>query len=184
MEKGGVVICDGKTGIIDESSMLLSELPGGEANDLFGWEFMDADYENLTFRFGGKEYDGFFGRDLAELRGGECIAKYSDGHAAVIRKRYGEGEVISITSYHFYGYAKKGSELRCLAETVAEIYGLRTYSVTSPLKVRICENDGYIAAFVFNYTDAEVSGQVRAAGICRDVKVPANDVVIVTEAKK
>lgn len=184
VENGGVVICDGKTGIIDENSMLLSELPGGEANDLFGWEFMDADYTDLAFRFGGKEYDGFFGRDLAELRGGECIAQYSDGHAAVIRKRYGKGEVISITSYHYYGYAKNGSNLRCLTETVAEKYGLRTYSVTSPLKVRICENDGYIAAFVFNYTDAEVCGSIRADGIRRDVTVPANDVVIITEAKK
>lgn len=47
------VHCDGKIGLVDDLSLLNQELPGGEFNKYIGTEYIDMDYESLSFTYKG-----------------------------------------------------------------------------------------------------------------------------------
>ncbi len=178
VKAGGVVICDGRTGLVDEYGMLGKTLPGGEFNPLMGHEFIDSDYENMKFTFNGKAYDGYYGREITELTDGERISLFEDGSPAIIKKKTGRGEVITFNTYLWYSYGENSSPSAEIASLLIEEYGLRTVSAPPSLKVRTAENGKHRYAFVFNYTDGDVSGKITGDGFDTLVTVTAHDVKI------
>ena len=178
VKNGGTVICDGRTGLVDEYGMLGETLPGGEFNSLMGHEFIDSDYENMRFTFGGKTQEGYYGREIVALTDGEILSLFEDGSPAVVKKKTGKGEVITFNTYLWYSNGKSGSLSTDIALLLAEEYGLRTLDVTPSLKVRTAENGKYRYAFVFNYTDGEVNGHISGEGFDTDVSLTAQDVKI------
>ena len=180
---GGVVVCDGKTGIVDEYSMLSQELPGGGINELMGLDFIDVDYENLGFLLDGKKYLGYNGRDITNVTDGEAIAYFDDGAPAIVRKRTGKGEVITVNTNIWYSYGKENKGSVEFASYLAKEYSVCDIMVSSPLKVRIADNDEFRYAFVFNYTENDATGYLKGCGFDTDVTVKANDVEIL-EIKK
>ena len=175
---GGTVICDGRTGLVDEQGMLGETLPGGEFNSFMGHEFVDSDYENMRFDFNGKAYCGYYGKEVASVTDGEAIAFFEDGSPAIIKKRTGKGEVITVNTYLWYSYGSEGSAAVEIASLLSGDYGLRTLNVSAPLRVRTAENGEYRYAFIFNYTDKDVSGHISGDGFDTDVTVKAYDVIL------
>lgn len=184
VKQGGIVICDGKIGIVDELSMLNSRLPGGDFNEAMGCCFIDSDYEDLDFTCNGIAYKGFYGKELVELTDGVAIGSFADGAPAVVEKQLGKGKVITVNTYLWYGKNKKEANAELFAEKLASEFDLRDVIADDPLKVRISENDDAYYAFIFNYTDAPVIGTVRGYGFDTKVKVEANDVTILKREKK
>jgi beta-galactosidase GanA len=184
VKNGGVIVCDGKIGITDELSMMNSMLPGGEFNEAMGCEYVDCDYEGLDFVCEETRYRGFYGRELLRITDGEVTGRFADGHPAVIEKSFGKGKVITVATYMWYSQSKGEVVAEQFASALDRRFGLSDISVSAPLHARICENDDGYFAFVFNYSDTPVSGEVKGYGIDETVDVPANDVIILRREKK
>lgn len=181
---GGIIICDGKIGIVDEFSMLNSRLPGGDFNSLMGHEYIDSDYEGLDFVMDGKTYGGYYGRELTQVNGGRVLGTFADGSPAVVEQTAGKGSVITVNTYLWYGYRQNQCNADAFAELLADRFDLRDVRVTAPLKVRIAENDDRRFAFVFNYTDSPVSGHIVGQGFDCELTAGAQDVVVLRTKKK
>ena len=179
VENGGTVICDGRIGLVDEDGLLGKTLPGGEFNELMGHDFIDSDYEGLGFSIDGKSYNGYYGREITELTGGTATAFFDDGTPAVIKKRTGAGEVITFNTYLWYSFGKGDSTATDIAAMISDNFNLRTVTASAPLLVRTACSGDVRYAFIFNYTDGEVSGHISGEGFDTDVTVEAQDVKVI-----
>ena len=184
LKQGGVIVCDGKIGITDELSMMNSMLPGGEFNEALGCEYEDCDYEGLDFVFEETRYSGFYGRELLKITDGEVIGEFADGYPAVIEKSFGKGKVITVATYMWYSQSKGAVGAEQFASALDRRFGLRDISVSAPLHARVCENDEAYFAFVFNYSDRAVSGEIKGYAFDEIVEVPANDVIVLKREKQ
>ena len=144
-----------------------------------GHDFIDSDYEGLSFTLNGKSYNGYYGREITELTGGKATAFFDDGSPAVIRKQTGKGEVITFNTYLWYSFGKDGSSATDVASLLSDELKLVTVTATAPLTVRTACAGKYRYAFVFNYTDGEVSGHISGEGFDTDVTVDAQDVKVI-----
>jgi len=183
VKRGGVILCDGKIGIVDELSMLSAQLPGGAFHAAMGCAFIDSDYEGLDFVCKGNAYNGFYGRDLVELTDGEDIGSFADGMPAVVEKRLGKGRVITVNTYLWYSQNQKSGNAEAFAAMLAEAFALRDITVSDPLCVRVSENEDAYFAFVFNYTDVSVRGEIKGYGFDSEVTVAPHDVTVLKREK-
>ncbi len=179
VREGGILVLDGKVGVVDEFSMLNPILPGGDLNSTLGNSYTDTDYEELDFTLDGKKIRGFWGREITELTGGKALATFNDGTPAVIESSLGQGRAITVNTNIFFGYGKDSADADLFARWLDERFDLRTISVTAPLKARVADGDGERYAFVFNYTNEAVTGHLFGEGFDTDVIVGANDVIVV-----
>lgn len=180
VENGGTVVCDGKTGVVDDNAMLNGLLPGGEFNSNMGHEYIDSDFGEMNFSCRGAVYSGYYGREITRATDGEVIGYFSDGSPAVVLKKAGDGAVITFNTFVWYGYYSKQNNADEICRAIADKMNLYDVTVTEPLKVRVAENGTKTFAFVFNYTDDTVCGHLSGCGVDTDVCVPSNDVIIVT----
>ena len=180
VEKGGVVIMDGRTALIDEESMQLENLPGGGLYVAVGQRFYDFDNENSAFEYEGLKVDGFGGRMQMKLTDGVAAANFADGLPAVVERAYGEGCIISINTSVWYGYAKEGYvSVEAFAGMLAEQYGLTQVETELDLRVRVSENENDYLVFLFNDSEEAQNGEVTIVlddmEFSLDVEVGAGD---------
>lgn len=177
---GGVIVIDGKFGIVNDVSLLNSEIPGGEANVLTGVDYLDSDYENLNFTYNGIKVEGFYGRDIVKLFDGTPIGFFDNGDVAVNKIQYGGGEVITFNTYLWYGYYKNSNaDFKKVMENIIDEYSLRQVEVDGNVTVKIAKTDGKTLLFVFNYTDKKQTARIKFGGKIFNVSVMGNDSVIV-----
>ncbi len=185
VEEGGTVIIDGRFGAIGENAKVLTQLPGGDANSLCGTAYLDADYEKLSFTYNGEKVNGYFGRELMRLTDGELLSTFEDGAPAVVERKHGKGKVVSFHTHVWYGYAKTADPtLSEVANHLADQFSLRTFLLEGEVKVRVCESNQGKLLFVFNYTDREQHAKITLDGKVLEVRVAANDSIILTEDEK
>lgn len=182
VDAGGIVICDGKIGNVDELASLSSVLPGGSFNSYMGLEYIDSDYTDMRFTVDGKEYNGYYGKELVSVTDGETLAVFEDGAPAIVKKQTGKGCVVTFNTYLWYSYGKESTPVE-LAGMLADKLGLRDVTVTSPLRARLAEGEDKLYAFVFNYTENEVKGHIVCEGFEKDITLNANASEII-EIKK
>ena len=180
VEKGGVVIMDGRSALIDEETMQLEQLPGGAINDVMGQRFFDFDNEPSGFEYEGLAVDGFGGRMQMKLTEGVAAATFADGMPAVVERAYGEGCFISINTSVWYGYAMNGFvSVEAFAGMIAAQYGLEQVDTELDMRIRISENESDYLVFLFNDTDEPQCGEVTVLLEDREftleVEVGAND---------
>ncbi len=178
VKAGGIVICDGRIGLVDENGVLASRLPGGAFNEFMGHDYIDSDYQNLNFTLDGDNYKGFYGKEIASITDGEVVASFEDETPAIIKKRTAAGEVVTVNTYLWYSYNSNHENASKLAGIISDKYELSEVTVTSPLKVRVAENEHSRYAFVFNYTQNDVCAAIKGAGFDSEICVKANDVII------
>ena len=183
VENGGTLLCDGKMGIVDCSSLLNKNLPGGAFYPCMGMEYMDTDSDHLQFTYNGVNYDAFYGRDLVEVTDGTCLGNFEDGKPAFVSKKNGKGEVLMVNTYLWYGYFKAQTNADKFARMLIDTYKLQEVSATNGLNVRVCENDENYYAYVCNYTAEAVTGHIKGFGFDEDVTVPSDDIVILKKSK-
>jgi beta-galactosidase len=178
VEAGGILVCDGKIGTVDEYSMLNSELPGGDINDIMGLEYIDSDYENMDFDFAGRSYLGYYGKEITALNGSEAIAHFEDLSPAIVRKESGRGRVITVNTHLWYSYNTQSDSPINFASYLADTYALRDICAGKDLYVRLAENENDRCAFIFNYTDNAVCSHIKGAGFDEDITLAAHEVKI------
>lgn len=185
VKNGGVLIIDGRYGLIDDESLRNSELPGGESNILCGVDYLDTDYEGLDFEFEGILVKGYYGRELVKITSGEKLAEFADGYPAVSLVKYGKGEVYTINTYLWYEYAKNDEKsVKAFAEKLVEKFELSPLSVKGNVTVRVSETEDKYIIFVFNYNDNEEYAEIKFGGHLESVTVAPNDSVIIEREKK
>ena len=160
-EGGGVIIADGRFGMLDEFATANKALPGGEFNECVGAEFTDFDNERTDFTYHGVSLSGCFGRQLVRPTAGRVAASFSDGRPAVIENKVGSGLVITVQTAVFYGCATgDSSSAAALSASLADAFGLRRVESRLPLRFRISESDDRYVLFAFNDSDGEQRGEV------------------------
>jgi len=180
VSNGGTAIVDGRFALVDDESMLFKAIPAGPANDLCGQLLVDSDYEGLDFTVNGEIVHGYYGRDAVELTDGTAKACFTDGTAAIVEKRTGNGKIISVNSYMCYGYAQTGEEK--IAELFADILsneGILPVCVSDAIKVkRVCAGEKeYIVAF--NYSSHAAHTQYSDGEKTCCISLDGNDVKII-----
>lgn len=184
VDNGGTLICDGKTGIVDEYSMLCDIIPGGDFNSYMGTEYIDTDYEGLDFSSDDKHMSGYYGRDIVEVRDAQVLANYTDSNPAVTRKQNGKGQVININTYLWYSYGKEETNTATeFAKELVTKLQLNIYDASIPVFARFCENDDEYVIFVFNYTNEDLRGCIKSDIYTGDVDILANDVIVIRRPK-
>lgn len=178
------VHCDGKIGLVDDLSLLNQELPGGEFNKYIGTEYIDMDYESLSFTYKGLTVRGYYSRDIVEVRDAVCRGSFTDGSAAVTSRICGQGLVLAVNTCLWYGYLKtKDESVKAFAKTLISEFVLSEYEISAPLKARFCENENEYISFIFNYSDQEVNGHILSEIFDQNICVKPNDVIILREEK-
>ena len=184
VRNGGILVCDGKIGIVDQFSMQNDRMPGGALNPLMGLEYIDSDAENPNFLLDGKTICGYYGRELTALTDGRALACFADGYPAVVERTVERGKVLTVNTHLWYGYIQEQNNADAFAGMLAAAYDLKEADVTPPLKVRLAENEVARYAFVFNYTDQPVSGRISGGGFDEALTVAAHDVLSLREERR
>ena len=184
VKNGGVLICDGKCGLVNDEAVVHRDIPAGAMNDCFGIDYIDTDYQALVFDYDGKKVNGYYSKEIVEPTGATTIASFECGRPAVTVNSYGKGKVVSIQTQLWYGYHKTSdASILDFAKSIAKEYSLSDHEISAPLSARICETENGRVAFIFNYSDADVIGHFKSESFDCDVSVKANDVIVISEEK-
>lgn len=179
VKKGGNVIIDGKTGITDELSHTLENIPCGEFNGFTGEDYIDSRYENLSFKYNNKAVSGFDHRDIVSVYdGAETEAVFEDGTPAVVSKKSG-GTVLTINTQLFLGYIKnRSADVLDFVKDLAKKFSLYNYELPDTLYCKLSKNSDANYAFIFNYTAKEQSGTFKTEGYKAEVTLNPNEVKV------
>lgn len=170
VEDGGVLILDGRCGMVDADSLCHRKLPGGPINDLIGVEFLDFDNEDATVNCGGKIV-GALGREVVQSKTAAVLQEFTDSVPALTENQYGKGRVLKFHTAVWHDVNNSPASYLC------EKFELRQYVTDMDVNIRLCRSDIKEILFVFNNTDVSQEGYVKYRGT-HSVFVPAHDVVL------
>lgn len=171
MDKGGVVIADGKFGEVDELGLLHRQQPAGPLQELLGYTLIDVEPEGLDIIWQpGQELavsglKGYFEKKLLDAGGGtaEIMAHYADGFPAILKSSCGKGHLLYISTLLWYGYHQEHSlQTKAFMQRLAENYRLAPLAaIDNPcLRVFTLTGEEGAAVFIFNYTEEEAAGKL------------------------
>lgn len=159
VEQGGVCICDGKLGEVNETGLLNFQIPGEGLSQALGFELLDMEEGDLSIPLpGGMTVLGSLDRcqmvlDSARV---ETVASYSDGRPAVLSCAYGKGRLCYISTY-LWAACKKQPQAGAYA-LVELLYGGAlpcTARCDAPqVSIQRLSGPGVDYLFAFNYGQA------------------------------
>lgn len=169
VEQGGTLICDGRFGMVDETGYVYEDLPGGPFNHKLGISFLDLEpldlQITLDLNWGGLALDGYYEKQIWEVDRdrAEVIAVFDDQTPAMARTVYGNGEIVSIASYLWYGYhCQHSNSAAAFAAMLGDKYHLRRqYSADGQVKVSRIGGENGELVFVFHYGEADISTRIH-----------------------
>lgn len=179
-KNGGTVICDGKFGVVNEYSELLSNIPGGTVKT--GLDYIDTDCNDLDFTYKGINISGYYSRDICKNESSEVLSVFSDGNCAVASNRIGTGKIININTHLFYGYCERSTKgVVTLLKQIAKENNLNMYSISDDrLKVKLLEGKEVSSALVFNYTNVPITASIEVNNHRKKISVNSYDVTYCT----
>ena len=183
IKAGGVVLSCGKLAAVDELSQVCFDQPGMGLSEVFGYEWLDTDYEDMTAVFkDGETLKGYYTHEITDAKG-EIEATFANGDAAVVHNRCQKGETLTVLSDIFYGYAKENNEsVRAFAAKLADRFDLRQIKADGDLLIRIAKAGEKTVLFCFNYTNEERTARVTELfGKAADITVTAKPQEVVLE---
>ncbi len=189
VKNGGRIIADGRFAVVDNFAKTLDVIPCGEYNSLVGEVYFDSDNDDATIKTSFGDIEGYCGRYICDVTAGEVLAEFTDGKAAIVKKKTGLGEVITLNSSVFYGYGSGNTTSAVnLAKHLASEYNLYQIKANTPLKIRLSERENDYCIFAFNYTEEKISSDITLTlggnEVSVTAEVNANDVEIITVPKK
>lgn len=167
VKKGGVLVVDGKFGIVDDVARVYRDQPGGALRDLIGVRYRDVYpvQESTTVDLGGT-FTGsvrfYFERFLVEVEDStaEIIGRFADGSPAVVTRRFGSGSVLYLAGHVWAGEGVRTEPNLDIAREIIRASALPLYDDVSIKRRRIELNDSY-AIFLFNYSEEERSTKIN-----------------------
>lgn len=156
--QGGVCICDGKLGEVNETGLLFPQIPGNGLSEVLGFELLDIEEGNLKFTLSdGTTVQG--GHDRRQMRifssSVRIAAVYEDGAPAAVSVPYGYGTFCYLSTFLWFACRKQSQN--GAYTLIEELYGkeLPAAAVCNCNQVnlqRLCGRDAdYL--FVFQYGD-------------------------------
>lgn len=176
-DRGGVLICDAKFGMVGADGILHKDLPGGGLNSLLGFRLVDVDPVELDITL---QWDqdtrlpvkGFYEKQYLEVLDEKVgvIGRFPDGSPAILRSAHGKGQLLYIATFLWYGYFKKpGRGVDDFVRLLANEYDLHTHTVTNDdLKLAVLRGGDGLILFAFNYTGGEVLADAELRDIVGD----------------
>ena len=175
VRRGGILITDGKLAAVDELGKTYDLIPGGGLDGLVGEVYFETDNRDSSFEFFGKKIQGFGGRDIPESVSGEVLASFSDGVAAVVKNSFGLGTSYAVNTQLLLGLERgKTDGAKEILSYVIRRHGLADFECPSDIKLRISENDEKYIVFAFNYSDAQVEGEIKLKFGGREKRIQAS----------
>lgn len=167
---GGVLICDGKFGEIDDFGVLHRNMPGGKLNEILGYRHVDVDPNGLVIDIKlnqNNEFklDGYYEKRILEItdENVDVIGTFENGLPAVIKTSIGKGMVIYIPTHLWYGFYKENFEsVSHFMRLLKDEYKLSPYSISNnDVKVCLLKGEDGMILFAFNYKNKEASAQIQ-----------------------
>lgn len=176
VERGGVCICDGKLGEVNETGLLYPKIPGAGLSEVFGFELLDMEQGDLNITLpDGTALQG--GHDRRQISIDETKAKvtasYDDGTPAAVCVPYGKGRFCYLSTF-LWSACKKQSQAGAYALIEALFGGSLPVSVqcnAPQVNVQRLVGDTADYIFAFNYGSAcsATISVADAAGLAVDV---------------
>lgn len=171
VSQGGVIICDGKFGEIDDFGVLQHQLPGGELNDILGYRHVDVSPDQLTIQLNweGNEplmVEGYYEKRYVEIANDApvtILGRFSDGEPAVLQSKYGQGQIIYLATLLWYGYnQQQHPSVAKFVQLLAREFALPLHCVSNnELKICTLRGDDGLLLFVFNYSEKHIQAEVE-----------------------
>lgn len=177
VERGGVCVCDGKLGEVDETGLLYPQIPGASLSETFGFELMDMEQGELhIFLPDGTTVQGGHDRRQMQIPGAavQVAAAYGDGAPAAVRVPYGKGYFCYLSTF-LWSACKNQSQAGAYALIEALFGGSLPVSVQCDMpqvNVQRLVSDTADYVFAFNYGNA-----CTAALTVADAAGPVTDVL-------
>lgn len=183
VKQGGTVIADGKFGEITDDGVLYRELPGGPLNEILGCRHIDMNDEDFHITIDAKSgqhfgLDGYFEKRELELRGenAEMFGRFADGYPGAIRSTYGQGQIIYIPTFLWYGFSQEQySSVLEFVEFLDSDLDLKLHSSdNNQVKFVTTKGPDGVMVFAFNYHEAELSSTIHLTGLNADACLAEN----------
>ncbi len=184
--RGGKILTTGRLAAVDELSLACFDQPGMGLSEVFGYEWLDTDYVDLTAEFkNGKSLQGYYTHEITNSTG-NVEASFKNGDAAVVHNSFGKGETLTVCSDIFHGYAKSGDKsVKDFVSDISDRFSLRQLKAEGNLIIRISENEKGTFLYCFNYSDnTETAHITELLGNPVDITITAAPQQVVLEEVK
>jgi beta-galactosidase len=109
VEQGGTLVSEGLPAYFGDRGHVGTTQPNYGLDEVFGArqiyvEFAPDISDGLMLEIKGSEIPGRYFRQDYELRGGEAVGHYSNGHVAVVEHQFGQGRTLLMGSFPGAGY--------------------------------------------------------------------------------
>ncbi|QGQ98429.1 hypothetical protein EHS13_27860 [Paenibacillus psychroresistens] len=178
MAQGGLVVCDGRFGAVDNLGMVHTVMPLGTRNDVLGYTFEDIDPEDLNIRYtsltsseGNKdelelelELTGYYERQILAIYDSrvEVLGRFDNDDPAIIRTPHGKGAILTLATFMWYGYfMEKPKAVLDFVRQLADRYALRVHtSSRKELKLSSLRGKDGLLLFVTNYGKEDLMADI------------------------
>jgi beta-galactosidase len=114
VEQGGTLVSEGLPAYFGDHGHVGATQPNYGLDEVFGArqiyvEFTPDISDGLTLEIKGSQIAGRYIRQDYELRGGEAVGHYSNGHVAAVEHRFGQGRTLLMGSFPGAGYYRRPS---------------------------------------------------------------------------
>lgn len=172
MERGGIVVADGKFGEFSDTGLVYDRIPGAGLHKEAGFELgeMQPFRLNMTLSeaVGGSllSFDGYLERrEMMLAADTRILAAYCDGCPAVVYRKVGKGAILYASTMLWIDYLKNPQTNEAIQSLVAFLdreASLRTYELNGKnLKASVLRGEKGLLLVVFNYSDTTASGEVK-----------------------
>lgn len=166
-EQGGIVVCDGRFGAVDNTGMVHRVMPFGQMNEVLGYTFEDIDPEGLDIRYGAADthLQGYYERQMLHVydESVEVRGTFANGDPAILLTPRGKGQIITVATFLWYGYfMEKQDSVRAFVNKLASEHGLRLHrAISSDLKISTLRGEDGLLLFIMNYGAEAVTSEVN-----------------------
>lgn len=172
MERGGIVVADGKFGEFSDTGLVYDRIPGAGLYEEAGFELgeMQPFRLNMTLSEAAGcpplSFDGYLERrEMMLAADTRILATYCDGCPAVVYRKVGKGAILYASTMLWIDYLKNPQSNEAIQSLVAFLdrsSSLRTYELNGKdLKASVLHGEKGLLLVVFNYSDTTASGEVR-----------------------
>ena len=175
---GGILICDGKFGEVNDTGILYRNIPGGKLNDILGYYLTDVEIGDMEIFLDWRDkkpikLNGCFEKRCLKITQDtvEVPGRFLDESPAVMRTKYGNGQIVYISTHLWYGcYKHNFSTAGDFIDLLKDELKLSIHTISSnDLKICTLRGGDGLILFAFNYCGSEVSAGVKLEdmGNCR-----------------
>lgn len=171
VKNGGILICSGRCGVINNQGFLHKDIPGGPLNKNIGCSLVDVEsteemqitlQEEMSRKL---IIDGYYEKQILKLDDNavQILGEFDDNSPAIISSKLEKGRIIYIGTYLWYGYFRENySSVNNFMGNLSKKYEMSIHTVNNnDLKIKTLKGDNGYILFVFNYNEDKINSTVE-----------------------